>query len=96
MMNEMIRVLKPGGLLVVTVDFKIPGDNCFLESNVDIANLISIDGAEIYGEKCNDPFPGEKDFNFHQLIRNSDIDIVNYGDTLQTSIGFTLRKKVES
>ena len=96
MMNEMIRVLKPGGLLVVTVDFNIPRDNCDLDSNVDIANLISIDGAEIYGEKCNDPFPGEKGFNFHQLIRNSDIDIVNYGDTLQTSIGFTLRKKVES
>ena len=93
MMNEMIRVLKPGGLLVVTVDFNIPRDNCLLESNVNVANLISMDKAEIYGKRCPDSFPGEEDFNFHRLISNSDIDITNYYDTLQTSIGFTLKKK---
>ena len=96
MMNEMIRVLKPGGLLAITVDFNIPRDNCVLESNVNVANLISIDGAEIYGEGRSDLFPGEKGFNFNQLISNSDIDIANYCDTLKTSIGFVLRKKDEA
>ena len=95
-LKEIHRVLKPGGLLAITVDFNIPRDNCVLESNVNVANLISIDGAEIYGEGRSDLFPGEKGFNFNQLISNSDIDIANYCDTLKTSIGFVLRKKDEA
>ena len=93
LMNEMIRVLKPAGFLVVTVDFNIPRENCLLESNVDVVNLISTEGAELYGRRCPDLFPGEEGFDFHQVVRNSDIDITNYCDTLQTSVGFVLRKK---
>jgi SAM-dependent methyltransferase len=92
MMEELIRVLKPGGILAVTVDFNIPREDCLPESNVDIANLISVDGAEIYGRRCPELFPGEEGFDFKQLIFNSDVDITNYCDTLQTSIGLTLRK----
>jgi len=92
MMDEMVRVLKPGGMLVVTVDFNIPRDNCLLESNVDVANLMSVDKAESYGKRCAELFPGEKGFVFHRLVSNSDIDIENYLDTLQTSIGFVLQK----
>ena len=93
MMKEMIRVLKPGGLLIVTVDFNIPRDNCPIESNVDVANLISIENTEIFGKRCPELFPGEKGFDFYKLIYNSDTDISNYLDILQTSIGFVLRKK---
>jgi ubiquinone/menaquinone biosynthesis C-methylase UbiE len=93
MMKEMVRVLKVGGFLVLTVDFNIPRNNCLLQSNVDVENLISIEGTEIYGKRCPELFPGEKDFNFYELINNSDIDITNYYDTLQTSLGFVLQKK---
>jgi len=94
MVDEIVRVLKPGGLLVVTVDFNIPRDNCILESNVDVANLMSVNKTKVYGSRCTELLPGENGFDFHQLVANSDIDIVNYLDTLQTSIGFVLRKKV--
>ena len=93
MMKEMVRVLKVGGFLVLTVDFNIPRNNCLLQSNVDVENLISIEGTEIYGKRCPELFPGEKDFNFYELINNSYIDITNYYDTLQTSLGFVLQKK---
>jgi SAM-dependent methyltransferase len=93
LIREMIRVLKPGGLLVFTVDFNIPRDDCILESNVNVQDLISVNGSEIYGVKCPDLLPGEKGFNVNHLVHNSDIDIVNYGNTLQTSIGITLLKK---
>jgi SAM-dependent methyltransferase len=89
---EMMRVLKPGGLLVFTVDYNIPRDNCLSDSNVNVSNLLTSKQAKMYGTRCEDLFPGEKDFNYQQLIQNSNIDIVNYSDTLQTSIGITLHK----
>lgn len=91
-MNEIIRVLKPGGICVITVDFFIPRDNLLLKSNVNVKNLMDIRNTEIVGNSIKTPFFGEKDFKLNKLIRNSDIDIVNYCDILQTSIGFTLRK----
>lgn len=91
-MHEMIRVLKPGGLCVVTLDFYIPRDNVLLESNTDVKNLMDIEGTKILGKKINVPFFGEENFNACQIIKKSNIDIVNYCDKLQTSIGFTLQK----
>lgn len=93
MMDEMLRVLKQGGLLVVTVDFNIPRDNCIFESNVDVANLMSVEKTEILANRCDEALPGETGFDVHKLISNGDIDISNDLDTLQTSIGFVLRKK---
>ena len=92
-MHEMLRVLKPGGLLVVTVDFNIPRDNCLLESNVDVASLMNQEDADLVGKRGPDLFPGEEGFDYYRLIQDSDIDIVNYYDVLQTSIGFVLQKK---
>ena len=92
-MQQLIRVLKPAGLLVVTVDFNFPRDNCLLESNVNVANLLAVDNAELYGDRCRLQFPGEEGFDPDALIREADIDIVNYWDTLQTSIGLTLKKR---
>jgi SAM-dependent methyltransferase len=90
--EEMIRVLKPGGLCVITVDFYIPRENVLLESNVNIKNLINIEGAEMIGKRVNESFPGEDGFNYIDLIKNSDFNVINYYDLLQVAIGFTLRK----
>ncbi len=92
MMDQMIRVLKPGGLLVLTTDYNLPRDNCLAESNVNIANLLAVEGAEMYGTRCDEPFPGEEGFTVEALIRNGDIALDTYMGTLQTSIGLTLRK----
>ncbi|NVM34376.1 MAG: class I SAM-dependent methyltransferase [Candidatus Lokiarchaeota archaeon] len=90
--KEMIRVLKPGGICVITVDFFIPRRNVLLESNVDITHLINVEGVKLIGKKINELFPGEQNFNYINLIENPDIDIYNYKDLLQTSIGLTLKK----
>ncbi|MFX1570563.1 MAG: class I SAM-dependent methyltransferase [Promethearchaeota archaeon] len=90
--KEMIRVLKPGGICVITVDFFIPRRNVLLESNVDITNLMKIEGAKLIGKKIHELFPGENNFNYVNLIENSDIDIHSYNNLLQTSIGLTLKK----
>ncbi|MFX1388585.1 MAG: methyltransferase domain-containing protein [Promethearchaeota archaeon] len=92
MLKEMIRVLKPGGLCVVTVDFFIPRNNLSLEYNINVSKLIESVKANMFGIKINEPFPGEPNFNFISLIENSDIQIVNYRSLIQTSIGFTLKK----
>jgi len=92
MMKEMVRVLRPGGLLVVTVDFNFPRSDCVLESNVDVHSLLSIEGVELYGKRTSEKFYNEPDFDVQALYANADIDICNYMSTLQTSVGFVLRK----
>jgi len=93
MMNEMVRVLKPGGLLVITVDYYIPRKNPNEPPIVDVADMMSIKSARIYGNRCKEPFPGEEGFDYLTLISNPDIYISDYFDTLQTSIGFVMQKK---
>lgn len=92
MMAEMIRVLKPGGILVLTTDLNIPRSNSVLEANVNVPNLISAPGTEMVGNKSPEQFYGEEDFSVEQVIANGDIDISNYQDFLQTSLGITLKK----
>lgn len=92
MMSEMVRVLKPGGILVLTTDLNIPRNNSLLEANVNVKNLLSVQGIEIVGSKCPEPFYGEEGFSVEKVIANDDIDISNYQDALQTSLGITLRK----
>lgn len=92
MMLEMIRVLKPGGILVLTTDLNIPRSNSVLEANVNVQNLVSAPGAELVGNTSPEPFYGEEGFSVEQVIANGDIDISNYQDFLQTSLGITLRK----
>ena len=92
MMSELIRVTKPGGLLVLTTDYYFPRSNCLATCNVDIANLMAVDGVTVHGNRCDERFPGEDGFSPSQLIDNGDIDIANHGDILQTSIGLTFRK----
>lgn len=92
MMSEMIRVLKPGGTLVLTTDLNIPRSNSLLEANVNVQNLTSTPGVEVVGSRCPEKFYGEDGFAVENVIINGDIDISNYQDALQTSLGITLRK----
>lgn len=90
--SEMLRVLKPRGRLVITVDFNIPRDNCLLASNIDVRDLITHDGMRPVARRARERFFGEEGFSIGDLIMNSDIYIENYADTLQTSIGIVLEK----
>ena len=92
-MKEMIRVLKSGGLCVITVDYNIPRTKEDPISNVNVANLINMVGIESVGIRTEEKFPGEPDFNYINLIENPDINISSYFNQLGTSIGLTLRKK---
>jgi len=92
MMKEMLRVLKPGGLLVVTVDYAIARSSIEPAANPDVAHLIAATGLEPTGRRQGLPFPGEPNFDDLVLIRQGDVDICNYMDVLQTSIGLTFRK----
>ena len=92
MMSELVRVLKPGGLLVLTTDFNFPRTDCRLDSNVDVANLLSVDGVRREEKRCPEAFYGEPDFDWRVLIENGDIDVSNHAEILQTSIGFVVRK----
>lgn len=92
MMSEMIRVLKPGGILVLTTDLNIPRSNSLLEANVNVQNLITTPGVEMEGSRCSEKFYGEEGFSVEKVIASGDIDISNYQDALQTSLGITLRK----
>jgi 2-polyprenyl-3-methyl-5-hydroxy-6-metoxy-1,4-benzoquinol methylase len=90
---EMIRVLKPGGLCVITVDYAIPRSKDAHNFDVDVADLIKTKGVEFVGSRNKDAFPGEPNFNYITLIENSDVSISSYTNVLTTSIGLTLRKK---
>jgi len=94
MMGEMVRVLKPGGLLALTTDYYLPTDVFPAEENIDVANLLTMPHTEPVGPRGAEPFPGEADFDWPRLIHNSDILFENYSGALQTSIGFTLRKTI--
>lgn len=93
MMDEMVRVLKPGGLLVITVDYYIPRGNPDQPPAVDVEDLMSIDTAKRYGNRCETLFPGEEGYDFNAIIADPDIYISDYCDALQSSIGFVMEKK---
>ncbi|MEX2055139.1 MAG: class I SAM-dependent methyltransferase [Candidatus Andersenbacteria bacterium] len=92
MMEEMVRVLKPGGLLVLTTDLNIPRSNSLLQSNVNVQNLLGTPGVKMVGERCAERFYGEEGFSLEAVVAQGDIDISNYQDALQTSLGITLQK----
>ena len=94
MISEMVRVLKPNGICVITVDYQILRTNDDLNSEINVANLLNTKGVELEGIRNKDQFPGEPDFNYIKLIENSDISISSYVNVLTTSIGLTLRKKL--
>jgi hypothetical protein len=77
---------------VLTTDFNFPRTDCRLDSNVDVANLLSVGGVQRVGERCPEAFFGEAGFDWRVLIENGDVDVSNHAEILQTSVGFVLRK----
>ena len=92
MVKEMLRVLKPGGLLVLTTDYNFPRSSSLESSNIDIKNLLEVEGCELVGAKTEHALPGYEDFDSAKLVNDGNLDISNYMDVLQTSIGFVLKK----
>ena len=92
LIRQLSRVLKPGGKLMVTVDFNLPTPNFPLEVNVDCQNLIESSGLEICGEIEADKVYGSQSFDIRKVIDDPDVDIVDYQNTLQTSVGIKLKK----
>jgi hypothetical protein len=91
--SELVRVVKPGGLVAITVDLNIPRSDCLQESNIDVKNIMEIPGLELAGQRQDEPVPFEAGFGAGRIIHNGNIYIENYLDTLQTSIGIVLKKK---
>ncbi len=92
MIKEMARVLKPNGLLIITVDVIYPVNGAILEANVDMMNLIDSSGLELVGDKPKYGFYGYDDFDMQALMRDKDVDVQDYSSVKGTSLGIILRK----
>lgn len=92
LMKQLARVLKPGGILLVTVDFNLPTPNFPLEANINCQNLIESNSLKICGEIEEGKLYGSQAFDIQKVLDDADVDIVDYKNTLQTSVGIKLKK----
>ncbi|MCL5029008.1 MAG: class I SAM-dependent methyltransferase [Bacteroidetes bacterium] len=101
MLNEMTRVLKPGGKLIITMDYYPPTlgfeNNKLIQnldnSNIDLYYLLNNTNLKLINSSLSDEIiPGSPKFNIKILLENNDIDWVWYANLLQTSIGLIFRK----
>jgi ubiquinone/menaquinone biosynthesis C-methylase UbiE len=92
MMREMARVLKPGGLLVVTLDVMFPERGAVLECNVNVMNLIQASGLELLGPEIPAGYYGHPDFYINNLKQMKDLDIQDYTGVRGTSLGLIFKK----
>jgi len=93
MMKELARVLKKGGLLVITLDLNFPVDGTLLESNVNVRNLIESSGLTLCtGDFESDGVYGDPQFNMQNLMNRPDLDAQNYTGVKGTSLGLVFRK----
>lgn len=92
MMQEMTRVLKPGGLLVLTLDVVFPERDCILDANIHVRNLIdACPNLELLGEISHAVYP-DQGFSMARLQSDADVDIQDYQGILGTSLGLVFRK----
>jgi len=92
MMKEMARVLKKGGLLIVTVDFLFPKGGVVLESNVHIKNLVESSGLFLLNGELKNDLYGYNGFQIERLMRQPNLVVQSYSGVTGTSIGFIFRK----
>jgi SAM-dependent methyltransferase len=95
MIHEMARVLKKGGLLVITLDIIFPKNGAILEANIDVKNLIDCakaDGLDLLGFEGPEAYYGYEGFNIHTLEKRPGLDIQNYEGMVGTSLGLVFKK----
>jgi cyclopropane fatty-acyl-phospholipid synthase-like methyltransferase len=91
MIGEMARVLKKGGLLVITLDIMFPDGRTRAECNIDVRNLIDSSGLTLLGE-VPEGFYGTPYFEVQSVQRKKDLDIQDYTGVRGTSLGLIFRK----
>jgi ubiquinone/menaquinone biosynthesis C-methylase UbiE len=92
MMREMARVLKKGGLLVVTLDMVFPQKGAVLECNVNVRNLIDAAGIRLLGPLPAPGVYGDHNFRMEDLERLSGLDVQDYQGVVGTSLGLVFKK----
>ncbi|MFH0920466.1 MAG: class I SAM-dependent methyltransferase [Fibrobacterota bacterium] len=92
MMKEMARVLKKGGLLIITLDIIFPENGALLECNVDVRNLITASGLTLEGALPVQGVYGDNTFRMEQLMAAPGLDIQDYTGVRGTSLGLIFRK----
>jgi len=92
MMREMARVLKKGGLLVVTLDMIFPQKGAVLECNVNVRNLIDAAGIRPLGPLPAPGVYGDRNFRMEDLERLPGLDVQNYQGVVGTSLGLVFKK----
>jgi ubiquinone/menaquinone biosynthesis C-methylase UbiE len=92
MMKEMARVLKKGGLLVVTVDFLFPLGGVVPESNLNIKNLVESAGLVLLNGDFKNELYGYDGFRIERLMKQPDLVAQSYSGVTGTSIGLIFRK----
>ena len=91
-MNQLLRMVKPRGYLILTCDYFLPRENLLDESNINFRRLFH-SHPDLKLAEPSFPIPGDSKFSFLELIKNEDIDICNYNDRLQTSAAMIFQKK---
>lgn len=92
MMKEMVRVLKKGGLLIVTVDFLYPVGGAILECNLNMKNLVESTGLVLLNNDFKDNLFGYNGFSINRLMQQPDLVAQSYSGVTGTSIGLIFRK----
>jgi SAM-dependent methyltransferase len=91
MMMEMARVLKKGGLLIVTLDIMFPEKGAIPECNIDVKNLVESSGLTLL-DPPEQGYYGQEGFRLEALQKGADLDIQNYHGVIGTSLGLVFRK----
>ncbi len=92
MARELARVLRKGGLLLITLDIVFPRRGCLAAANIDVRNLIDATGLELVGGNHPLGVPGDPDFSLAALEASPELDIQDYQGILGTSLGLVFRK----
>lgn len=91
MIREMARVLKKGGLLLLTLDVIFPEHGAVLECNIDVAALVRASGLTMVGA-VHEGVYGEPDFDLNRVRRRKGLELQTYTGVTGTSLGLIFRK----
>ncbi|OGJ94159.1 MAG: hypothetical protein A2487_07775 [Candidatus Raymondbacteria bacterium RifOxyC12_full_50_8] len=92
MMREMARVLKPNGILALTLDFIYPRRSALLECNIDVKNVIEASGLSLMPLERANTLYGYDSFSLAALESTPGLAIQDYKGVASSSIGLVFRK----